>query len=425
MSSNLAIGNINNNAAPTVLPSTSEGRTVGLQRRVVRANPPDNCCTRIKECFKHIAEFFANAVSTSENVQSVVKFGKSTISFIRYAFQSHSEGFNNLKDQLDIVDGVLDVTGLFSDIEAWVVPVANPSDPKSPKKVFWRQKETSKWKILSKAFGTASKVVGVVKFVLDIGLVKLGQLSATLNTIPFFQVILQFSPLRVVKDACTVISASFSIINESLGIHQKRQWNRDFGAIWEVKIVKWKAKEGLREYLALTTAEKQAKLEEEFRNKNIPVDQHEPRYLEILKQQYLGARTALASLNVRPKTSEQYPQGLAVNAPERKEAKWEIIDARYRNGELLELNKQKCDQKITEKVQKIKNNGRISQNKNWFAIAFNVAKIGAMILGFVGIFASAIGGTLPFIIAVSTAWFITSSIGMARLYYGFKNRGIA
>lgn len=404
-----------------------QGRPVEVLQPQGQAQPQEprrnrcyNCCDKIKEVFKKVIEFLAYAVTTSENVQSVCKFGKSFIGFAKFAFKAQTAGFNNLREQFELVDGALDIADFLVDIKDWFVPKKDSNDS-DQLKMFWNHKGMTKWKIVSKAVGTVSKTLGVVKFLMEVGLLKLGQISAYLNTIPFFHVVLQFSPLRVVKDSLTVISASLDVVHQGISVHAKRH----DAHILDCKIDKWNAKEKLRSYLALTEEGKRISLERVLGNVAEP--ERELQYLNNLKSDYLRARVDLNARGITPRARPQENAPAVIlreNLFENREVKWEALKLRYQDGALAAVNVTKYQEKSAEKITKL-NNNHISQNKNYLAIVFQVAKIAAIVIGLVGVFASAIAGTVPFIIALSTAWFITSTLGMARLAYNFRYQNVA
>lgn len=390
-----------------------------------------DCSTRIKNCFKnakdnlvagvqHVGEFLDHAVGSAENVQSICKFGKSTIGFIKYALKTHSEGFNNLREDLDVADGVLDFVDFFRDASDYAAMKPDKQD-NNVRKHFWNHKGISTSKILSRAFGTTSRVLGVYKYVLELGLVNLGHVSASLNTIPLFNVILQFSPLRVVKDSLSIISASFGLVDQSKALHKHRKWkNGSEGKIAELKLEKWKVKESLLEFLALNSDEARAAELEKLFPQNAPNAED---YLASLRNKYLSARFSLARLGVVPRLrgDDQVPK--IENNPTMfaREIKWGILRDRYETTD-VDVNRGACQAKIKNNVQKFTKNW-VEQVKNWMGIAFNIVKIAAMVLGLAGIFvAASISGSLPYIVAVSAAWFITSAIGMGRMYYNFKHQ---
>lgn len=408
--SSLAIGNIFIGNPGIADEPPKEAKKEALNGRVVHAagdNPPDGCCKKIIKVIKaildhiangvkHVTGFLAHAVYSHDNIQSLCKFGNSAVAFAKYVFKAESEGFKNLQGQLVIVDGALDVADFIHDLKDWIVPKAYAKD--SPKLLFWRHPGVTKWKIIGKALGTAAKALGVVKFTLDVGLLKLGQFSGYLNTIPFFGVIFQFSPLKVVKDSLTIVSSTLGIVDHGIGIKARNPKIE----LLKPKVKKWEAKNKLFKYLNMNDAEKQAELK----------GQSEAQYLINLKNNYINARISLNKLgkNVR---------GGLPNS----EKKWASIKVDYENNEVREENKVKCKEKFENKSNEL-TNSKILNNKSWLAITFNVVKIAAMIMGLIGVFASAIGGTLPFIVTITVAWFITSSIGMARLYYGYKHQHV-
>lgn len=361
--------------------------------------------TAIKEfvhALKHIAEFMAHSVTTHTNMQAFCKFIKSTIAFFKYAFKAESTGFNNLRTQLDIVDGFLDVPEFIVDAREWLGLKKDHAD-NNREKAYWNQKGITKWKIISKAVGTVAKAMGTVNFFMTVGL--FGRLSATLNTIPFFNVVLQFSPWKVGKDFLTIISSSLGIVDHGIGLHRKDHQRK----IIEFKQQKWQVKNALREFVALTDEEKLARVNAaEAPN---PVAKIE-NYIEGLKKKYLSARQTLQNLGAKPRKENQ---------PLSPDAKWVDFRAKYQNRDEQEITK--CSNKISEKGQNLKDN-RISKNKDWFAIAFNVAKIVSIMIGLVGVFFASISGLAPFLVTVAVAWFITSSVGMSRVYYGFKHKNV-
>lgn len=388
----------------------------------------DTCCDKIKRCFKaaidhfvdamkHVTEFFAHAVATNDNIQSLCKFGKSTIAFFKYAFKAETQGFNNLQAELNIVDSALDVPDFIVDLKDWIIPKEDPADGK--KKMFWNHKGITKWKIISKAVGTLSKGLGTFKFFFEIGLIKLARLSAFLNTIPFFRVLGEFSPLRLVKDSLSAISASLAVVDHGIGIHKKRKWMREEGNVVDLKLNKWKAKDKLRQYLIASDEQKQAILNEALKGQNVPVEEREQRYLQTLEDRYVRIRNDLIGRGVQPSRRNE---GENVLAPAEK---WEVVKVRYEDGNLKADNAKKCDAKMVQNATKLRDNGRVGQTKDWLGIAFQAVKVAAIIIGLVGLFVSALSGFVPFIIILSTAWFVTSSVGMARVYYGFKHRGKA
>ncbi len=426
----LAIGNnafINNVEVDNPERKVKNAKVAGFRRglakglhKVADIIEPENIGAKVSSCFRNTFAFLAYSVEHSERVQSVVKFGKSAVPFVKYVFKAETQGFNNLANDLDKVDSILDLVDFVNDVKDWFVPKVDPLAPKDDQgqvvaTMFWNHKGFTKWKLVSKIIGTASKVLGVVKFTLDIGLLKLGQLSAAMNSVPFLSVVLKFSPLRVVKDSFSIISAGFGIVHESIRIHQK---TRDAN-ILDYKIGKWEAKDELRKYLQLDEEAKQAVLNQKVQQQ-VPLEQKEQLYLQQVEVRYMNARQALEHLNVQPRPGRE-------NEPAREdmnpEQKWNHIKIQYANPEMQALNQVKCENKIKDKTVDFNNNA-ISRRKHAFTIAFNVAKIGAMIIGLVGIFAAAIAGNIAFIVALSTAWFITSVIGMGKLYYGYRHQNV-
>lgn len=368
---------------------------------------------KIKNCFekaikefvsaiRHAIEFLAHAVATHDNIQSLCKFGKSTISFFKYAFKAESEGFNNLKNELEVVDSAIDVADFIVDIKDWFVPKEDPKD--GQKKMFFNHEGVTKWKILSKAFGTASKGLGAFKFLLDVGIIKLARFSAYLNTIPFFRVIMQFSPLRVVKDSIAMVSASLAIVDHSIGVHRKQP---DIDKA-DLRLRKWEAKQSLLKYTAANEADRKAILAKALKGENVAENEQEESYYKKLEIAYVNARNGLQKLGVE--SNRALP-----------EAKWTEVKTNYQNGDLAALEK-KCSEKVADKAKNLSNK-KVLQNKDWLAIAFQAFKVAAIIIGLVGVFAS-LYGAAAFLLILGAAWFVTSSIGMARLYYGFKHRHV-
>lgn len=385
-----------------------------VQERFKEVPPKNNCCDKVTKCFKdagyqvwdgtkHVIEFFAHAVGTHDNIQSICKFGKSAISFAKYAI-GESEGFNNLKAELEVVDAAVDVADLFVKVKELVVPTV---DIDNEKRILFKQKGVTKWKILSKAFGTVSTGMGAVKFFMDVGILKFARLSAYLDTIPVFKVVLQFSPFRVVKDSVTILSASLAIVDHSIGVKKHIKASLPL----KLRLEKWKAKDELRTYLTSNQADKEKILRkqltpQEFRDKT--VQDRERIYKEKLEMKYLSAKKDLEVLNIKPKNLELSPG-----------QKWEVVKGNYENPELREANKVKWDNKLLEKSKNFSNK-IVSRNKEWLGIAFQVTKVAAVIIGLLGVFAS-LYTVVPFLVVLTTMWFVVSSIGMARLYYGFKH----
>lgn len=340
--------------------------------------------------FKHAAAFLAHSVSTSENVQSICKFGKSFIPFFKYAFSAETEGFNNLSKQFAIVDSTLEVAEFVTAVKDLFVPFADKKDksidhPEGKKKTLLFHKDVSKWKKIGKCFGAASKVVGVFKFLLDIGILKLAQVSAYLNTIPVFKVIGEYSPLKLVKDTLTVISASFGIADHGVGI-KEAQANKRLAAL---KARKWQVKENLLKDVSAGTLTQQ-------RN-------------DDLKTQYVAIKIALASLDKSVKA-------------ENKDAnrKWAVTVARYNEQGRLGVHETHCKNKVGAKMDEVKKQ-KSALVSNWLGIAFNVAKIAAVAMGLTALFVLALSGPV-FALVLGSAWLVTSSIGMCRLYYGFRQK---
>lgn len=413
--SSLAIGNNNiiNNADVNNPAAIREAQ--GLEGRRVQPPPPrkKGYCDKILNGFRNSVAFFAYSVEHSERVQTVVKLGKSVIPFAKYVLKAETPGFNNLADDLNKVDSILDLVDFVNDAKGWFVPNVDPLAPRDDQghplekpTMFWKHRGFTKWKMVSKITGTASRVLGVVKFTLDIGLVKLGQFSAHLDSIPVLSVVLKFSPLRVVKDSFSIVSATFAVVHESSRVHDKIH---DY-KVHNRKLQKLEAKEELARYFKLGENERQALLQQEIK-RELPNNEREVLYLNTLQLKYFNARQALVKLNAPLK-------GDVVH-----ERQWNQILANYQDENLVDLKKQRCETKIKGEALDIKNN-RISRNKHALTIAFNVAKIAAMIIGLVGVFAAAIAGNIVFIAALSTAWLITSTIGITKLYYGYRHQNV-
>lgn len=416
-SSILAIGGRN------IFSSATEVEALEAEKK---ARPDKGCCAKVKRVFqkaidefvnalKHVVEFFAHSVGTHSNMQSIAKFGKSSILFVKYVFQRQADGFNNLHQTLETVDSTIDLFDFIVDIKEWFSSKDHSDGKEKP---LWRHEGVTKWKLVSKAFGTVAKGLGSFKFLLDVGLLSLGKLSAAMSTVPFLGVILQFSPLRVIKDSLAAISAILVTVDHSIHLHQERK----LGKIEEQKLKKWKIHDNVREFLALSKEEKIVKLDKEFKGTNYEGKSFEDKKTEYLEQQkkgYLAIRQALKDLGAKPKVREVSREEIT---PEEKWAKNVKAYKKPNEATKTEQNQQ-CTNKF-EEHNKALSNKKILQNKNWFAIAFNIAKVAAIVLGLVGVFAAAVAGNVYFIAAVATLWFITSTIGMVRVYYSFKHQNV-
>lgn len=434
MTGSLSIGRndfLNNNATiavanldkqETVVPEVAPLSKESLKGRVGESVPSKGYCDKIKALFKkiidgfvhtirHVVGFFAHSVGTHDNLQSIAKFGKSTVAFFKYAFKAQTEGLENLRSQLGIVDSFLDVPDFLVDLKDWIIKKNHDGQ----EKLFFRHTGVTKWKIISKIVGTFSKGIGFVNFFIDVGLIKLGRISAYLNTIPFFGVILQFSPLRVIKDSLSIISALFGVADHGVLLRRAQKAAK----IPEQKMKKWKIRENLREFLSLSPADKQAKLEQKYKKtnyKDMPPEEKEAEYIKSLKGKYIKVREILKGLGSVPK-KELKKDEVALDP----ETKWQkTVES------ITEVNAKDLVTKYKDKLDlhtKTFSERKIVQKKNWLAIAFNVFKISAITIGLVGLFAAA-GSNLIFLATLATAWFITSSIGIARLYYGFKHQHV-
>lgn len=388
--SSLAIGFINNVGILNPLENNPvegnglDGRDVKVIATPVGVGggggaPAPNCCkaffTRVWAVIQEIFGFLAHAFSSHNNMQAAAKLGKSVIG-LSGALGHQTVGFNNLNQQLNIVDSAIDFVDVFVEAKDWLVPKEDPFDKKD--KFFLKHEGVTKWKIISKSFGFVAKALGAFKFLVDVGLLELAKAALL--------------PFRVVKDIIASISAAFAVADHGVELHKQK-----------LKHNKWIVKNDLRDFLSKTPEEKQAKLEEVFKGQEVPVDGRENRYLEQLKGSYLSAREALIKFGVRLKAGAVQP-----------ERKWQVVNERYNNVDAMEANADKCEKKLSDK--------KVLQTKNWLAIAFNVVKIAAIAIGLVGALVSAIGGTIPFLLTLAVGWFLTSSVGMARVYYHYKHK---
>lgn len=373
--------------------------------------------SKITSCFKNATEGFSNSIrngvsflaftaSQMIGVQSLCKLGNSAISFAKYVFSAQTEGFNNLREQLDTVDSALNVADFVASAKRWVVPEVDHTDGR--KKFFWRHKEVTKWKIIGHAIGTVSKILGVAKFLMDVGLVKLGHLSEAIGTIPFFSKLAEFSPLKLFKDTLTIVYSTLYIVDTGLGL---KKLNAK-GKIVETKLAKWQIKNQLLDYCTKPSDQKSMKLTEVFKKESVPEKERETVYFSRLFDKYLSCRLELQKLGVKPR-KENPLRGEDTPAD-----KWNATKTHYQDGDLKVVNTIKCQKKVGEK-QIALNKNKVSKTDSWLSTAFNVAKIAALVIGIAGIFAGAY--VMPaFLAIIATAWLVVSAIGMGRLYYGFK-----
>lgn len=382
-----------------ILPPPPENRVRPLD---IGGNPPPqgdhprSCAVKIKEVFlrviqyvvdalKHTVAFLAHAVTTTENFQSICKFGKSLIEFFKYAFSIHNQGFGNLRNTLATGCDALDLAEFAIGTKEMFV---GEKGVNGQRKYLWNDPEVSKWKLISKITGYAAKVLNVVQFLMNHGLLKLAQFSAFINSVPVLKVIADFSPLRLVKDTLGLISSSFGIADQAIGLDKSYQ-NKELQTL---KLHKWEVKNALYTYLTETP-------EENIDNAKI----------DVLRNNYIVHRLAIEAL--KPADVAHIPQDLI-------EHKWDATVATYTDRQIINLNRVHCQTKIADKNANIDKN-KVAITSGWLGVAFNVVKIVAIALGLAAVFALALSGPL-FVAALTGLWLVTSTIGVVRLYYGFR-----
>jgi hypothetical protein len=386
----------------------------------VPANPRCGCCDKVTSCvggaIRNVADFFAYAVGKSDNLQPVCKFTKSAISTTNLILENivqphlgHLEvikGLGNLKAVVDTTDTFLDPVDLVLDLVGYLPKQEFRKVEGEVKEVnVWFFEGVTPWKIVSKLVGTVSKILGLVKFIFELGLINLGKIAAYV-----------LIPLRIIKDSLTAISAGFDVAHHGVSIAKKLEWSKsDECKIYTAKRDKWKAKDELRHFYTLRTddAEK-AFLDAKIKDEEVGVGETKlDKYMTDLRQRYLTARTELANLGVVARREN----------PPTPEDKWVDTDDRYARGIVPDL-KEKCFERIELRDKKIRDNSGVSITKNILAIIFQVAKIAAILIGLVGVAFAAIAGTLPFIVTLTVAWLITGTVGMVRMGYGFRHQNV-
>jgi len=375
--------------------------------------PPKNpnCCAKVIRSFKeaiqhfvdaikHTVAFLAHSMTAAVSVQSLCKFGKSTINFAKYAFKAESPGFNNLRHQLETVDGVLDIAELMGDTKYWTTG-------------HW--KKDSVWRVIGKGFGTASRVLGVTKLFVDIGLVSLAKVAAHLNRVPFFRVVGEYSPLKLFKDAFTVISASFTIVDTSIVLHRKctdENIVKDI-EIQEIKLKKWKIRDHYFKFMNMSDVEKNNKLIKKYALDSQLCERSEEREnAPVAEDRQYARRNA-------------YVQHLNAKMDDLRNKLRDKYTIEPKHNHLLEnmenMSVYRCQGNLIKRTQELKNH-KVDKTKNWITIAFNVVKIAAVSLGLVALFALALQGPVLALV-LGAAWLLTSSMGMAKLYYEFRQNG--
>ena len=434
---------------------------------------------------QHWAGFTAYVVGRHNGMQALAKFLKSTTKFSEVVLGQTSEGFKNLHVRLDMFDNIIELIDFIKDLEEWFKKekeFADPNDPNVPRP-FWKSEKTSNWKIVGKAFGTVSKGMGTINFCVNVGLITLGRVSAVIDAVPVFKFAMQFSPFKLVKDTLSSVQAACSIVEHSITVHKRREWLNSFGVQHEMKIKKWKAINNLRRYYTDTqfkTAELAKMAKEQKKTDTSPMETPEKAYLDKLFEEYTKAReeyfrfdgvrknasktpefpkTLPVTSNIPPAITEIPPaiteilqdlppplpqeigspegtsplpmqdispppatsQDPAVNPPDPIQnpilTKWEAIEKAYMT-EAGYKSAEECKTRIVKNSEKVEEY-EVKRNKAWLAVAFNVAKLAAIIIGLTSVFVFT--GTIGMVVTITVAWFITSTIGIARFYYDYRH----